>query len=74
MAADSFVQQFQRLFLTWRNNAGVKTTQDLFKRLGISNMEYINAARTNEMPETWLHTTAEELGVDVTYIRTGKTV
>lgn len=73
MATDSFARQFQRLFLAW-NRAGVKTTQMLFSRLGISQMEYIQAAREGILPDSWLHTTAEELGVDVTYIRTGKTV
>lgn len=67
-----FKEQYQRLFLTWKNHRGIRTQDELFKRLNVSPMEYLAASRKNEMPRSWLTKTANALNIDVTYIETGE--
>ena len=69
-----FTEQYQRLFLTWKNARGIRTQDELFKRLNITQMEFIRASREGILPRAWLTKTANALNIDVTYIETGETV
>lgn len=69
-----FQDQFDRLLLTWRQKAGVKTQKDLLNRLGASEEEYFKAVKKQVIPEQWLVRTANVLKIDVSFIRTGKSI
>lgn len=67
----TFAEQWYRLFLTWKARSGVRTKQDLFEQLKITELDYLRAAREDVMPKEWLEKTANSLRIDVTYIKTG---